>query len=544
MKEKQGKKRFTLNIGNKIFASFIVLVVLFAVNASIILYTTNNIKGIVTNSSQVINPSRDAINDLITLVHRSKMLITNWVYLQGNEDDKALLRAIIDKEYPELKERISILMTKWEEGSEVNTDSTAQVRMGNALAKFEALLAGSSENIITKLTKFEDYEDPTTKMLSADYIDQFVVPQSAELIKALEHLREHQNEITAQSEVTMVSSTSNLLVLTLILSVGLIIIALFFASLLKRSITEPIQYVRNMIIKMSRGELEEDHHRKFSDDEIGEMAAAMDNLVKGLKATTLFAENIGKGNYDSEFKALSDKDVLGLALLTMRTNLLQVALDDKRRAWTSEGFAKFADILRTRTNNLDELSDNIIKNLVKYLNANQGALFLLNDTDPNDPFIEMVACYAYDRKKFLKKRINIGEGVTGQCIQERDTISMSDIPANYLKITSGLGDALPRHLVVVPLRLEEQIFGAVELASFQPIEPHHIEFIEKVAQSIASTISSAKVSAHTKYLLEQSQQMTEEMRAQEEEMRQNMEELQATQEQLLRNQRVSESENA
>ncbi|MEJ0033991.1 MAG: hypothetical protein WDO15_28315 [Bacteroidota bacterium] len=97
--------------------------------------------------------------------------------------------------------------------------------------------------------------------------------------------------------------------------------------------------------------------------------------------------------------------------------------------------------------------------------------------------------------------------------------------------------------MVVPLRLDEQIFGAVELASFQPIEPYHIEFVEKVGQSIASTISSAKTSAHTKHLLEQAQQMTEEMRAQEEEMRQNMEELQATQEQLIRNQRIVESKN-
>ncbi|MEJ0033990.1 MAG: hypothetical protein WDO15_28310 [Bacteroidota bacterium] len=90
-----------------------------------------------------------------------------------------------------------------------------------------------------------------------------------------------------------------------------------------------------MIVKMGRGELVEDHHRKFSADEIGEMAAAMDNLVKGLKATTQFAENIGNGKYDSEFKALSDQDVLGAALLTMRSNLVQVALDDKRRAWTN-----------------------------------------------------------------------------------------------------------------------------------------------------------------------------------------------------------------
>jgi predicted transcriptional regulator len=541
MDEMQGRKRSAMNIGNKIFAAFIVLVLLFAVNASIILYTANNVKEIVSNSSQVVNPSRDAINDLITLVHRSKMLITNWVYLQGNEDDKALLRGIIEKEYPELKERITALMTKWDEGTNVSSDSTSQALMSSALVKFDALLNGSAENIVTKLTKFEDYEDPTTKMLSADYIDQYVVPESAGLIQVLEHLRERQNEITTTSEAHLVSSTKSLLVLTLILSASLIVIALLFAYLLKRSITIPIHYVRDMIFKMSRGELVEDHHRKFSNDEIGQMVSAMDDLVKGLKATTHFAENIGNGKYDSEFKALSDKDVLGAALLTMRSNLVQVAIDDKRRAWTTEGLAKFADILRSRTNNLDELSDKIIASLVKYLDANQGALFLVNDTDPNDTFIEMVACYAYDRKKFLNKRIEIGEGITGQCIQERDTIYLSDVPGNYLKITSGLGEALPRHVLVVPLRLDEQIFGAVELASFQPIEPYHVEFVEKVGQSIASTISSAKTAAHTKHLLEQAQQMTEEMRAQEEEMRQNMEELQATQEQLIRNQRISET---
>ncbi len=185
-------------------------------NASIILITANNVKEIVTNSSQVINPSRDAINDLITLVYRSKMLITNWVYLQGNEDDKALLRGIIETEYPEVKDRITNLMTKWDEGSQASSDSSSQAVMKDALVKFDALLAGSSENIMGKLLKFEDYEDPTTKMLSTDYIDQYVVPESAALIKALEHLRQRQNAITVTSDSSLVSSTSSLLVLTLI----------------------------------------------------------------------------------------------------------------------------------------------------------------------------------------------------------------------------------------------------------------------------------------------------------------------------------------
>jgi hypothetical protein len=279
---------------------------------------------------------------------------------------------------------------------------------------------------------------------------------------------------------------------------------------------------------------------KKGSDEIGKMAEAIENMLLGLKAKAEFADNIGKGNYESNFQLLSDEDAMGGALIQMRDNLKRAADEDRKRSWATEGLAKFADILRSRTNNLPELSDNIISNLVKYMGANQGALFLVNDDNQQDIFIELVACYAYNRKKFMNKRIQIGEGITGQCIQERDTIYMSDIPGTYLKITSGLGESLPRHLLVVPLRLDEQIFGAVELASFQPIEPHHIEFVEKLGESIASTISSAKVNSRTRKLLEETQFQAEQMRAQEEEMRQNMEELSATQEEMHRAQRRSE----
>lgn len=533
--EKEKKKfRFRFTIGNKILAGFLSLIILFIINASIIFFTGNNIDKVVEQSSQNIRPSKDAINEVILMVTRSKMLITNWVYLQSNTEDKQALRDLHNFDYPALKEKVAKLMPQWESDSQ-------RWLMDTVFIKFETMME-AQKSVMSQLVTFENYEDPLTKLLAEDAIESQIIPQTTAITKLMNKIADLQASVTAESDAQLTASTKTLRNITLILSAITVALGLVSAFLMIRSITVPVNYLKGIVVKLGRGELVEDKNTKFNNDEIGEMAAAMDNLVNGLKDTTLFAENIGKGTYATEFKPLSEHDVLGNALINMRDNLSRVADEDKKRNWATEGMAKFGEILRTNTNDLNKLTDEIVLNLVKYLKANQGAIYIIDDDQSGEELtMSMKACYAWDKKKFLNHKIHRGEGLAGQAWQEGDIIYLTEVPQNYIKITSGLGDANPTSVLIVPLKLNEQIFGVVEIASFGSFQDFEMEFVQKIAESIASTISSVKVNARTQRLLEESQEMTEQMRAQEEEMRQNMEELQATQEEMNRGQAESES---
>src|SRR5690606_4121323 len=146
----------------------------------------------------------------------------------------------------------------------------------------------------------------------------------------------------------------------------------------------------------------------------------------------------------------------------------------------------------------------------------------------------MEACYAYNRRKFLQQRIEIGEGLAGQVVLEKQTVYLKEVPENFVRITSGHGEALPRNILIVPLKLEEQVFGLIEIASFKMIEEIEIEIVEKLAESIASAITTVRNSERTNQLIQETQLQAEQMKAQEEEVRQIMEEVSATQEEMQR----------
>ncbi|MBD0261004.1 MAG: GAF domain-containing protein, partial [Cytophagales bacterium] len=204
--------------------------------------------------------------------------------------------------------------------------------------------------------------------------------------------------------------------------------------------------------------------------------------------------------------------------------------------WTSEGLAAFGEIMRSG-HEFKALCGDVLARAVHYLHANQGALFLTRTDEAEGVTLQLSACYAYNRKKHLEKTVQPGQGLVGQAYLEGEVIYLTEVPREYVAITSGLGEAVPDSILIVPLKVNGVIEGVLELAAFGPYEPFEIAFAVKLAEDIAATLATVRTAERTRQLLEQSQAQAEEMRAQEEEMLQNMEEMRATQEEFHRTER-------
>lgn len=250
---------------------------------------------------------------------------------------------------------------------------------------------------------------------------------------------------------------------------------------------------------------------------------------------TLIAGDLNTSiSFEHTDQTLSDSlNKLKDTLLRNREMERQRRLDEKQRNWISEGLAEFGDILRTHSLELESMTYAVITGMVRYLDANQGAIFLAREEE-NKKYLEMAACHAYDRKKFPDQRILWGDGLIGAAAMEKKGYYTDKIQDGYLSITSGLGKANPRYLLIEPLIWNNIVYGIIEIASFKPLEDFKIQFIERVAENIATTINTMQSNLQTEQLLEETRAQANQLAQQEEQVRQNMDALKIAQEEAAK----------
>ncbi len=317
--------------------------------------------------------------------------------------------------------------------------------------------------------------------------------------------------------------------------VGLLILAVVIA-LLSRNITHPLILTTNVLNDLAQGKIDKTKKLNVkSSDEIGEMALSVNTLIDGLNRTTTFANEIGEGNLDANFSLLSDEDVLGNALLEMRKSLKIAAeeeakrkIDDLKQNWATKGYALFGEALRQHNDNINDFSYNVLSNLVKYIEGVNGVFYITN-SENSEEYFEITAAYAYDKKQIIEKRFKIGQTLVGRSIKEHKTLYLDSVPEDYMKIASGLGEHHPRMILIVPLIFNEKCYGAVEISSFKEFEEYKVQFIEKVGESIASTISTIKINIESTRFYRDSLTHSQALKKREEEMNKHLKELEDTQ---------------
>ncbi len=314
----------------------------------------------------------------------------------------------------------------------------------------------------------------------------------------------------------------------LIFTGGILLIIFVLGILLANSLSKPLRKIQKEISMLAEGRFPNPSKRIYK-DELGKIDQSLNQLINNMKDVAVFAEEIGKGNFEHKFSLKHQNDVLAASLLQMRENLIKVSETEQERNWINTGTSLFGEILRNNSTDVDPLAHNTISELVKYVGAHQGIFFYYEESEAQ---LRALSSYAYGKHKYIDQAIAPGESLVGQAFLEKGTIYLTEIPENYTVIGSGLGQAVPDSILLVPLRLNEEVFGVIELASLELLKPYEIDFVEIISEDIATTISAIKSNQETRKLLQESQRVTEQLRSQEEEMRKNFEALMISQDEL------------
>jgi len=193
----------------------------------------------------------------------------------------------------------------------------------------------------------------------------------------------------------------------------------------------------------------------------------VDNSITTFLKINEFVNRISGGDYSvqwqgmSEHNAKSNESTVAGNLVKMKERLKQLKEKDERRNWVNEGLAKFSELLRQNQTNAGKLNDDVVRFLVKHLKGQQGSLFIANAATEQ---LQLASCFAFDKKKYLDKNVAFGEGTLGQAYLEKSAILLKDVPADYIKITSGLGEARPRRVLIVPVKQNDIVEGIIEIA--------------------------------------------------------------------------------
>ena len=252
--------------------------------------------------------------------------------------------------------------------------------------------------------------------------------------------------------------------------------------------------------------------------------AMANSLTLQVRAIADVATAVTRGDLSGQItvETQGELDELKSNLNQMIANLKDTTEKNTEQDWLKTNLAKFSRMMQGQKD-LEAVSKLIMSELTPLVSANYGAFYIMeNDAQP---LLKLIASYAYKERKHVGNRFHLGEGLVGQAALEKKPILLTSVPDDYIRITSGLGEAAPRNILVLPILFEGEVKAVVELASFLPFSQIHQIFLDQLAESVGVVLNMISANMRTSELLEQSQQLTQELQSQSQELKQQQEEL-------------------
>jgi len=245
-------------------------------------------------------------------------------------------------------------------------------------------------------------------------------------------------------------------------------------------------------------------------------------IVRPIRRLSELVKRAAGGTFDQKIEVEARNEIGELAgdANRMLHGLREMTEENRRKAWFETGHARLNDRM-LGDQAPATLGRGIITFLAEYLNARIGAIYVADDNN----LLKLLGSYAFKRRKNLSNEFEFGEGLVGQAALEKESITITNVPDDYIAVSSSLGETPPRNILVFPVLLNDEVKGVIELGTFDDFQQRDLDFLNQASEGIAIAVESARSRGRVQGLLEQTQAQSEELEAQQEELRQSNEEL-------------------
>nr|WP_241559211.1 HAMP domain-containing protein [Chitinophaga barathri] len=245
-----------------------------------------------------------------------------------------------------------------------------------------------------------------------------------------------------------------------------------------------------------------------------------ENLTTQVRAISAVASAVTKGDLTQMIRVEAKGEVEQLkdTINQMIANLKETTQLNQEQDWLKSNLATFTQMLQGQKD-LHTVTNRILTELARVVNVQKGMFYVLKqDENTSLPRLKLHASYAYGEESHSKREFGLGQGLVGQCAVDKERILLTNVPGDYIKISSGLGAAPPLNLIVLPVLFESQTKAVIELASFDNFSETHLDFLSQLTESIGIVLNTIEASSRTEGLLAQSQSLADELRKANEEL--------------------------